>query len=376
MLDEFTRPRVTEGTFDEIFVGQKPILMGVEPNSFCWVVGDFAENRDGPSWARHFDGFEHLEHAVTDAGTGLLKGLALSNERRQQAGREPIAHSLDVFHTKYEGNRAWRVTESRVWKAQKKADDLWRPLEKRRQQGKSVRSKTQAAHAASRRAEQLLEEAIQIETAWKHVCSALEWFTPEGELNTPEAAREKLNTWLPFLKGDTWAKTVRMLQRPESLTFLDRIAKQLEALSLGEQDRRDALRLEAIRRRPSLLEGEDSHCRALRAWHLVVSLRKARDESFRSAVEMVHNLFRKCWRASSLVEGINSVVRMQQARHRKLTAGLIDLKRFYWNCRRFRTGRRKNCSPYELLGIRMPIDDWWQLLKPDPADLRKHLSGQ
>ena len=95
MLDEFTRPRVTEGTFDEIFVGQKPILMGVEPNSFCWVVGDFAENRDGPSWARHFDGFEHLEHAVTDAGTGLLKGLSLSNERRQQAGREPIAHSLD-----------------------------------------------------------------------------------------------------------------------------------------------------------------------------------------------------------------------------------------------------------------------------------------
>ncbi len=376
MLDEFTRPLVIEGSFDEIFVGQKPILMGVEPNSFCWVVGDLAENRDGLSWARHFDGFEQLEHAVTDAGSGLLKGLALSNERRQQADREPIEHTLDVFHTKYEGNRAWRVTESRVWKSQKKADDLWRPLEKRRQQGKSIRSKTQQAHAASRHAEQLLEEAIQIETAWKQACSALEWFTPEGELNTREAAREKLDTWLPFLKGDSWAKTVRMLERPQSLTFLGRIAQQLEALPLDEQDRRDALRVEAIRRCPNLIRGEDSHSRALRAWHLVASVRMARDESFRVAVEMVRDRIRKCWRASSLVEGINSVVRMQQARHRKLTAGLIDLKRFYWNCRRFRTGRRKNRSPYELLGVQLPIDDWWELLKLEPAQLRKRLSEQ
>lgn len=376
VLDEFTRPRVTEGAFDEIFVGQKPILMGVEPNSLCWIVGDLAENRDGSSWAHHFEGFENLEHAVTDAGTGLLKGLALSNARRLEADRPPIGHTLDVFHTKYEGARAFRITESRVWNAQKIADDLWRPLENKRKQGQSIQGQTQRAHAASRRAEQRLEEAVEIETAWKQVCSALEWFTPAGELNTREAAREKLNTWLGFLQGETWAKTVRMLQRPESLTFLDRIAQQLEALPLEDQDRQDAVRLEAIRRNPRLLQGESDQSRALRAWHLVASLRMARDASFRSAVERVRQLFQKSWRASSLVEGINSVVRMQQARHRKLTAGLIDLKRFYWNGRRFRTGRRKNCSPYELLGIELPTGDWWQLLKSDPDQLRKQLSDR
>jgi len=376
VLDEFTRPLVVEGTFDEIFVGQKPILMGVEPNSFCWIVGDLAENRDGASWARHFDGFEQLEHAVTDAGSGLFKGLALSNARRKEASHESIAHTLDVFHTKYEGSRAFRVTESRLWKAQKIADDLWRPLKKKRQQGESIQGQTQQAHAANRRAEQLLEEAIQIETAWKQVCSALEWFTPEGELNTRADARGKLKTWLPLLKGKTWEKTVRMLQRPESLTFLDRIAEQLEALSLSEPDRRDAIRLEAIRRNPRLVQGENDRSRFLRAWHMVASLRMARDESFQAAVKMVRSLFRRCWRASSLVEGINSVIRMQQARHRKLTTGLIDLKRFYWNCRRFRTGRRKNHSPYELLGIKLPTDDWWQLLNADPDQLRKQLSGQ
>jgi hypothetical protein len=364
-----------EGTFDEIFVGQQPILMGVEPNSFCWIVGNLAQNRDGETWASHFDRFDHLEHAVTDAGSGLLKGLKLTNEQRQQAEREPIAHTLDVFHTKREGRRAWRITESRLWKAQKKADDLWRPLEKQRQQGQSLTGQTNKAHAASCEAERVLREVIEIETAWHHICSALEWFTPGGELNTIDAARAKLDLWLPHLKGKTWEKTVRMLQRPESLVFLDRVRQQLEALPFEQPDIQDALRLEAIRRCPSLLKGEDARSRALRAWHLVASLRMARDESFRTVGQQVRKVFQTCWRASSLVEGINSVVRMQQARHRRLTAGLIDLKRFYWNCRQFRTGRRKGHSPYELLGIKLP-DDWWEMLSWQPDRLRQHLSGQ
>ena len=149
-----------------------------------------------------------------------------------------------------------------------------------------------------------------------------------------------------------------MLQRPESLAFLDRVRQQLKALAFDQADVRDALRLEAIRRCPSLLNGEDSRSRARRAWHLVASLRLARDASFGTVVQQIRNVFQTCWRARSLVEGINSVVRMQQARHRRMTPGLIDLKRFYWNCRKFRTGRRKGHSPYELLGIKLPTDDW------------------
>ena len=47
-------------------------------------------------------------------------------------------------------------------------------------------------------------------------------------------------------------------------------------------------------------------------------------------------VFRNTWRSSSLVEGLNSVLRMHQTRHRRLTQGLLDLKRLYWNCRTFR----------------------------------------
>ena len=65
-------------------------------------------------------------------------------------------------------------------------------------------------------------------------------------------------------------------------------------------------------------------------------------------------VLRGVWRASSLVECLNSVARMQQARHRKMTQELLDLKRLYWNLRRFRIGRRKDQTPYGLLGLKLP----------------------
>ena len=81
------------------------------------------------------------------------------------------------------------------------------------------------------------------------------------------------------------------------------------------------------------------------------------------------------WRASSQVECVNSVVRMQQARHRKLSQGLLDLKRLYWNLRRFRTGPRRGKTPYELLGVDLAGLEWWALLKLPPEHLRQRLSA-
>jgi len=45
-------------------------------------------------------------------------------------------------------------------------------------------------------------------------------------------------------------------------------------------------------------------------------------------------------------------LRMQQAQHRKMTQGLLNLKRLYWNCHTFRTGRRRGTTPYQRLDVR------------------------
>ena len=65
---------------------------------------------------------------------------------------------------------------------------------------------------------------------------------------------------------------------------------------------------------------------------------------------------------------------MEQARHRKMTQVLLDLKRLYWNFRRFRTGYRKGQTPYGLLGLKLPDLSFWEFLKLTPAELREKLS--
>ncbi len=90
----------------------------------------------------------------------------------------------------------------------------------------------------------------------------------------------------------------------------------------------------------------------------------------------VDERLRQAVRASSAVEGVNSVVRMHQGRHRHVSQGMLDLKRLYWNCRVFREGKRKRHSPYDLLGLPLPTADWWQLLQMDPEELEQKLLTQ
>jgi hypothetical protein len=67
------------------------------------------------------------------------------------------------------------------------------------------------------------------------------------------------------------------------------------------------------------------------------------------------------------------VLRMQQSRHRRLTQGLLDLKRLYWNCHAFRTGKRKRQSPYGRVGVPLPELSWWEILKLSADELRQLL---
>ena len=81
-------------------------------------------------------------------------------------------------------------------------------------------------------------------------------------------------------------------------------------------------------------------------------------------------------RASSVVECLNSVVRMHQARQRTLSQPPLDLKRLYWNCRVFAEGKRQGHCLYKHLGLPLPTYDWWELLNTEPDELERKVSSQ
>jgi hypothetical protein len=176
---------------------------------------------------------------------------------------------------------------------------------------------------------------------------------------------------LPHLSGAAWAKTRRLLLRSESFTFLDQVQTRWAALGLAPDVLSALLDLEGLRRPPWRLSA------ATHVWALVrtVQLTKACPDWHEEACR-VRAVLRSVWRASSLVGCINSVARMQQARHRKMTQELLDLKRLDWNLRRFRTGPRKDQTPYGLLGLKLPDLSFWEFLKLTPEELREQLSAK
>jgi hypothetical protein len=345
--------------------------MVVEPESLCWMTGRMAGTRDGAAWAGEFARLPALKAVVRDDGTGLGKGVRLDNARRRDAGLAEFDETLDVFHTLREGGRALRATWGVATRALDRADAAQTTVDRLGRQGRSRRGHGTEARRLWRQAERLWDQATAAEMAWGRVRSAFEFFTPEGGLNDRAKAEAVVTAALPDLDGAAWDKTRRFLMRRESFTFLDQIGEQLAGLGLTPDVLSALLDLEGLRRQPDRLSA------ATRAWALARTVQLTKScPDWPEQAGRVRAVLRGAWRASSLVECVNSVARMQQARHRRMTQGLLDLKRLYWNLRPFRTGRRKGQAPYGLLGLRIPEMSFGAFLELTPDELREQLSAQ
>ena len=107
-LDARCQALVLVGCLDEIFFHRRPVLVGVEPTSMVWFLGQKANDRTGSTWSRALQDFPALSYVLADAGTGLQAGIAAVQQQRQQDGKPPLENGLDVFHTTQEARRVLR----------------------------------------------------------------------------------------------------------------------------------------------------------------------------------------------------------------------------------------------------------------------------
>jgi hypothetical protein len=377
VFDEHARAKVTQASADELFFGQRPALMTVEPDSQCWLSGRLAESRDGKEWARELEQLPALEHLVRDGAKGIQNGLARVNEQRQQRQQTPITDQEDHFHTLREGRRALRKTQARAERAWTAAEEADKKVARQDRHGQARTGYATQAVLKWQKAEEAFHQWEAAERGFEQVRQALRPFTPQGELNSRQKAVAAVEAALPALSGEHWDKFKRLLKSAKTYTYLDRLHSQVEALAVPAFVKEAVLASEAVRQNPSLVQGEGQRQAVMRGLLLVWGVMIAQaGEAGQRAVVAMRQALRCVGRASSCVEGLNSVVRMQQGRHRKMTQELLDLKRLYWNLRKFRTGRRKKTSPYERLGLPLPPElCWWQLLQLSPDQLRTLLAA-
>jgi hypothetical protein len=313
--------------------------------------------------------FSRLEFAVSDAAKGIGSAVARLAEARDVDPSAPaLTHGLDVFHTTMEAKRVlaqyWRRAEA-AWELAEAADAK---VAAAKQQGVDARGAAVAARAPWAGAIERFDQAQRLESAWGRAHAALDLFTPDGRLNDRVRAAAELAEAVKDLTGPDWSKVRNFLNDPRSLAFLDRMHDRLETAEPRPQWR-EALtwRWWLCHRRPKPSDAVTELVRAV-----------GRDGTLSAQEQAVYGrvaaVLEDTFRASSAVECMNSVLRMHQSRHKRMTQPMLDLKRLYWNTHPFRSGPRKDVSPYQRLGLKLRTYDFWELLQSDPKELTQELS--
>jgi hypothetical protein len=383
VLDAACRPLVVCLCLDEIFFRRQPVLMGVEPHSMAWVLGERAADRSGDTWAQALAAWPEVADVAADGGSGLARGLELAVAARQAAAQKaggqvkPIHARLDPFHICRDGARAQRVDwghAQAVWEEAEKVERAKGRFDRSGADGrkfnKGVATKAWAKAVAA------FEEACRKEQAWGRARAALEVFRADGQLNDRAWAAAELRAAAAELTGRHWTKVRRQLLDSRALTFLDRLHEGLAVAEPCAERRTALVALWRWRRSPGGREAARAGSTTGAVQEALAELLRARlGPDWKESYGRVSRVLAKVVRASSAVECVNSVVRMHQARHRNLSQELLDLKRLYWNCRGFREGKRRGRCPYKLLGLELPSYDPWALLQIDPEELKKQLSS-
>jgi hypothetical protein len=330
-----------------------------------------AKDRTAETWKKHLEPFSHLEFVISDAAKGIgsaVAQLAQARETAPSASTPTLTHGLDVFHTAMEAKRVlaphWRHAEA-AWE---RAEAATAQVATTKRQGTDARGAAAAARAPWANAIALFEHVERLESAWDRVHAAFDLFTPNGQLNDRAHATSEIALALQDLTDPEWSKVCNFANDPRSLTFLDRMHERLDAAE-PRPEWRAALAwrwwLRHRRRKPS-----DAMTELIRAVGRDGPLSAPEQAAYARVAAVLEDTFR----ASSAVECMNSVLRMQQARHRRMTQPMLELKRLYWNTHPFRSGPREDVCPYQRLGLDLPTFDFWELLQSDPKTLTQKLS--
>jgi hypothetical protein len=344
-------------------------LVGIEPASMTAVFCENTADRKAETWEKYLAPLDRLEFVVSDAAKGIAKAVKqVARARHDDPNAPTLEHGLDVFHTTMEAHRVLAREWRRVEAAWEKAEAADIEVAESKRQGIDARGVSPAARAAGTRAVASLERLEHQEATWGKAHAALDLFGADGRLNDRSHAEVQITEALKGLTGPEWSKVRNFLNDPRSLSFLDRMHRRLEEAEPRPEWREAmAWRWWLRHRRP---QSSDPLTTLVRA----VGRDGVLSESEQIAYDRASAVLRDTFRASSAVECMNSVLRMQQSRHRRMTQPMLDLKRLYWNCHPFRSGPRKNACPYQALDLGLPTYGFWTMLQADPTELTQRLS--
>lgn len=326
------------GANDEIFQGNRPILVGVDPKTTYIYLFHAASNREANTWGcALLDKVETqglwLTQAVSDAGKGIIKGT-------KDVFGENIIYQADVFHVIYEFNKGIKSLENYTYRCIKEHERLLKKSSRNNTFNEQIEKAKNKEFTTIQAYDQLyilsiwIRELLEIGGYFYEDRVILFRFIIQQIEELKLATNNYLKKSIKFIKNNL----------EKILQFVKIAEDALSNLAVIEGVDEEILRkmwIQEIYRTNSpeynYLESEIGI--ALGSRYLEIRQRYA---MFKSDIT----------RASSIVECINSLIRPYINLKRSIPENFTHILQMYFNTRKYRRSRiaeRREKSPYELL---------------------------
>ena len=329
---------ITQGANDEIFQGNTPVLTGIDTESTYVYLLSEADDRSAGTWQFFMEeqkgqGLE-LEVSISDAGTGLNAGIPKAFP--------DICIQPDIFHEL----RPVGVELARLEREAEKLIAGEATLEKRAS-GKRPQKKTlEQLSQIHEKVDMAIQEydLLRILFCWlveltgfsgypfQDTCKLAEWVLSEMEASFPGRTK---------LLGQ--AKKIRE-KLPQILSFLQRMEEGFAAAS-----QESGVPLEAFH---IMYQQKAFHAYSWECSQMEYRLGELLGNNYESARQEFSRILDHTKRASSLVENLNSRIRVYMNLKRMVPEKYFILLKVYFNTRKYHRSRiteRIGKSPLELM---------------------------
>ncbi len=358
---------------DETFFHGQPLLLVIDPVTTVILLAEVTADRQADTWGAAL--LLAQDQGVTIGG--LVEDMARMYAKSQQEAQLDCAVQKDIWHVQRDGQRVQRKLERAALAATGQVLLLEKQLLK---QWDDTLFYERYIPAVAKE-EQLYEQHDTFAQWLDHLVDALElvdWRSGEiRERATNEWLLTETLTAMSLIEQpciQTWVKTLRRHQG-QLLTSLDWLAASLHPLRQQLVERMERTAAESFMRRVAhcwrLRQGVINGHRQFRArLHQAEVARQTliANDAWRQqqADQLLHLLDAAC-RTSSLIEGINGLLKQFLHNHRAFHSPetlqlYLNLFVLWHNTRVFERGKRQGKSPYQWAGIDPGNTDWLALL--------------
>jgi len=352
---------------DEIFAGQTPILVTIEPKSLSIIGTKLSDSRDANAWIEFWESIrkQNIEFSslINDDGTGMesAREKYLSDLKRQRDTFHTVSHRLGLWKIRFAS------AQDRAIESECIAEELLAKAKSKRVRNK----RKQALKQAIKKTHKAIRLNENFSFLYHCLLECFELFDKNGKLKDllivtgdfltaveylKELNHEHINQEIKHINKDL-NKLFYFYQTAQSIvnnlsTKID--VDILNQFCLAWQTHKKMLKAKQTDRKNTLKRKEQ---------HLFKIVKELLEDQFEIIKNQIYDQLNNIIQSSALVECVNSILRPYLVTTKNQpTQEFLNLFMFYHNHRRFVAGERKGKTPWELLTGKKQDYDWLELL--------------